>query len=115
MSLSVYEEVQRYTLHEGTDYGSTGRCILRHKEARVVWRPGHSVFAGIGSRAYAEAKLRVEHVPSGHGGTTSVQLLAGGRLSKKRWSEVREKIAEALGVPLKLVPKSLPPGTVVIP
>jgi hypothetical protein len=113
MSLSSYDTVERHVRGEGVDYGATGFLILTHGPLRLVWRPGSTIWAGIGHTAYSPACLQVEgHGSRALGGT---ELLSGGRLTEDRWLSVRKKISTLLSVPLELIPEMLPDRTIEIP
>lgn len=112
MSLSCYETVDRHPRGEGTDYGATGFIIILHGTFRVVWRPGSTIWAGIGRTAYSPACLQAEDITRRRGAT---EFLSGGRLSEERWFSVRKKLAEFLEVPIDEIPQLLPDRTVTIP
>lgn len=113
MSLSSYDTVERHVRGEGVDYGATGFLILTHGDLRLVWRPGSTVWAGIGRTAYSPACLQVEG--RAMRSIWNAELLSGGRLSEERWLSVRKKISTILSVPLELIPEMLPDRTIEIP
>lgn len=113
MSLSCYDTVERHVRGEGVDYGATGFLILTHGDLRLVWRPGSTIWAGIGRTAYSPACLQVEGRAMRSVG--NAELLSGGRLSEDRWLSVRKKISTLLSVPLELIPEMLPDRTIEIP
>lgn len=109
--LTNYEFIDKVIYEEGTDFGTAGRVILRHKGMRVVWRSGSTGWTGTGQTGYYQSHLSVEF---GKCARSSKYVVEGGRLSQKVWAAARPQLAGLLELPPKRIPEQLPEKTVTV-
>lgn len=100
MHLNYTDEQTAPRYYAGTDYGTDGRVLARCGSAKLVWRPGHNGWKGIGLQGWYTSSLQVVDPVNDTYGLGSRRIGPdGGRLSKARIKRDIEQIRAALGAP----------------
>ncbi len=119
MKVTCIEQEIRYRDGNGVDYGCDGKILMRvgtgTSAKRLMWEGGSKYWARIGEQGYRTSELSVtekgqydDRLPH------STTITKGGRLSKRRVVEHRERIAELMGVPVSAVEQIDPKRTLVV-